>query len=89
MITDATLTSITSPLKVRGTKRNRDNDDVSVTDVWICEKVKIESILNRASRHDPTRYSPEEYDVMIQKLGVTQHFTADRVAKSNIKFRQK
>ena len=49
--------------------------------------MKIEAILQRENKHDPTCYSQEYVDMMVKYLDVTAHFTTERTRKSNMKFR--
>ena len=89
VVSDATATSIATPLKARGKKRKRDSDVDDKSQVWICESLKIESILKKANSFNPDHYSIEERSAMQAKISTEKHYSAGRREKSTIQFQAK
>ena len=52
---------------------------------------KFESCINykNENKHDPTLYSLAEFKPMMNKLGVEEQFSTERIENSNTKFRAK
>ena len=89
VVSDATTTSIVTPLKGRGKKRKRDSDVDDKSQIWICDSLKIESILEIANGFNPDHYSIDERSAIRAKISTEKHYSAGRREKSTIQFQAK
>ena len=88
VVNDARAVAITDPQKERGVKRKA-NDNENRHKIWISESSKVHSILKQANKFNPEIYSLEQKRIMTLKVGTMEHYSTERINKSDLKFRQK